>query len=120
MKILIIDDEPNILLLVKNRLEANTYEVITAKDGEEGLKKVLDEKPDLVIVDVMMPKLNGYDFVKKVKYNRETENIPIIVLSAQGKLKDLFDIEGLDFIDKPFDPEELLGKVKKHLLGKKE
>jgi len=94
-KILIIDDEPNIVLLIKTRLELNQYKAIKAYDGEEGLMQARREKPDLIIVDVMMPKIGGYDFVKHVKGDENIKHIPIIVLTAKEQMRDLFEAEGV-------------------------
>jgi CheY-like chemotaxis protein len=114
-KILVIDDEPHILKMVKSRLEANNYEVVVAFDGVGGLEKVASEKPDLVISDIMMPKMHGYEFVKKIKADPATKDIPVIMISIKEKMKDLFELEGVaDFIVKPFTPEELLTKVGKY------
>jgi CheY-like chemotaxis protein len=115
-KILVIDDEPHILKMVKSRLEANNYEVVVAFDGAGGLEKVASEKPDLIISDIMMPKMHGYEFVKKLKGDPVHKDIPVIMLSIKEKMKDLFELEGVsDFIVKPFTPEELLEKVRKYL-----
>ena len=116
-KILIVDDNPDIVNLVKVRLEANHYQALAAYDGEEALKVVAQQKPDLMIVDIIMPKVDGYNFVKEIKSNKETREIPIIILTAKEKMKDLFAIEGVaDYIIKPFKDEELIGKIKT-LLG---
>lgn len=120
-KILVIDDEPNVIRIVRTRLEANGYEVADACDGEDGLKKVKLERPDLILVDVMMPKMNGYDFVRNIRADVSTENIPIIMLTAKGKMKDLFNLEGVeDYIVKPYEPEVLLSKIEEHLKRKKQ
>ncbi|MFH1836905.1 MAG: response regulator [Candidatus Omnitrophota bacterium] len=113
-KILIIDDEPHIIKMVRSRLEANGYAVITALDGKEGLEKVEKENPDLIIVDVLMPKMDGYTFVRNLKKKRA--DIPIIILTATQGMTDLFEEEGItDQIHKPFETEELLGKIQKYL-----
>ena len=113
-KILLIDDEVNIVKIVKLRLEANGYNVATAFDGEEGLDKVVSEKPDLIIVDIGMPKLGGYEFANKIKQDGATASIPIIVFTANSRMKELFKIEGVkDYVLKPFNEKELLGKISK-------
>jgi DNA-binding response OmpR family regulator len=114
-KILIVDDDPDLLRMVTMRLEANQYEVITAYDGEEGLEKVKAENPDLIILDIVMPKLDGYSFVQEIK-KTEHKTIPIIILTAKEEMEDIFKMEGIsDYIIKPFDPEELALLLRKHL-----
>ena len=114
-RILIVDDEPHLVKLVKLRLEANGYEVATALNGLEGLKEAEENHPDLIIVDVMMPKMDGYTFVKNIRVRDELKAIPIIVLTVKNKLENLFKAEGVkDYIVKPFDAENLLEKVKKY------
>ncbi len=112
-KILIIDDEPNMRSGLKDNLEFEDYEVETACDGEEGLSKILNSKYDLVLLDVMMPKMNGFDVCKKVR--AEKNNVPIILLTAKGE--EIDKVLGLefgadDYIAKPFSLRELLARVK--------
>lgn len=115
-KILVVDDEPVIVKVVKSRLEANDYEVITAYNGEEALEKTEREMPDLIILDILMPNMNGYEFAKRVETNKSTKHIPIIVLTAKDKIPNLFEIEGIkDHILKPFKAEDLLRRVEKYL-----
>ncbi len=115
-KILIVDDEPQIVSLIKSRLEANHYEVLTASDGEEGLQKFEDEKPDVIILDIGMPKVDGYTFVLRLKQMPDVKTLPIIILTARAKMQDLFKIEGVkDYLLKPFKAEELLEKIKQHI-----
>lgn len=115
-KILVIDDDPNIVELLKRRLLASQYLVVTASNGEEGLKQVADEKPDLIIVDVLMPKMDGYTFVRTLRRDDEHRALPVIVLTAKDKMKDLFELEGVkDYIVKPYRPEDLMEKVKRNL-----
>ena len=115
-KILIIDDEPDFLSVLRVRLEANDYEVIEASDGEEGLKKAEAEKPDVILVDIIMPKKDGYTLVRELKYKETTKSIPIIVMTAKPDMKDLFEIEGFkDYVVKPFENEDLLLRIKRVL-----
>ncbi len=115
-KILVIDDEPDIVKVVTARLQSAGYQTAVAFNGLEGLEKLKIEKPDLIILDVIMPQMDGYTFVKEIKSKHETKNIPIIMLSAKDKMKDLFAIEGVkDYIVKPFESEELLWRVSKSL-----
>lgn len=111
-KVLVIDDDPNIVELIKNRLSVNGYQVVTAYDGEQGLEQVESEKPNLVIVDVLMPKMDGYTFVRTLRKSEETRDLPVIVVTAKDKMRDLFELEGIrDYLIKPYQSEELLMKV---------
>ena len=114
-KILIIDDSPEIATLTKSRLEAHDYEVATAADGDEGLRKIGEAPPDLIVLDIKMPKMDGWSFVRELK-KRGLKQIPIIMLTAYHKMQDLFAIEGInDYIVKPFKAEELLERIDSHL-----
>lgn len=115
-KILIVDDEPHIRLLMAQTLEEledEGVEVLIAENGEEAIKTIQAEKPDLVFLDVMMPKMNGFDVCHSVKNNREMRDVYIIMLTAKGQE---FDKEkgqkvGADlYMTKPFDPDEVVEK----------
>lgn len=111
-KILAIDDEENILTMVSSRLQASGYGVITATNGKEGLEKVKAEQPDLIILDILMPVMDGFEFLKAIKSDPEASRIPIIILTARGAMKDTFDAMGTDdFVAKPFQAEALLSKI---------
>lgn len=117
-KILIIDNEPHILLLVGGRLKANGYEVITALSGEQGLKRAAGEKPDLILLDYVMPEMDGEEVLRRLQAVAATKTIPVIMLTADVKNVKTQDYKlrgAADCIFKPFPPEELLGKVKKSL-----
>ena len=116
--ILLIEDEENLVELLKFRLEANGYSVETASDGEDGLKKINKLKPDLVILDVMMPKMHGYDVCRLSKENAQTKTIPVIILTAHIQAKDTEkakECRADAFVAKPFEPVELLEKIRKLL-----
>jgi two-component system alkaline phosphatase synthesis response regulator PhoP/two-component system response regulator VicR len=115
-KILAVDDERHIVRLVQVNLERAGYEVITAFDGVEALKKVHDEKPDLIVLDVMMPQMDGFETLKNLKANVETRDIPVIMLTAKAQDADVFRgwQSGVDcYLTKPFNPLELLTFVKR-------
>ena len=115
-KILIIDDDPEIVELAKSRLVANHYQVVTTFSGAEGLKQVELEKPDLILVDIKMPQVEGYTFVRELKKTELGRNIPVIVCTAYAHMKDLFAVEGIaDYIVKPFKDEDFVAAVKRHL-----
>lgn len=114
-KILIIDDEEHILELLKFNIKNAGYEVITANNGVDGANISKEEKPDLVLLDLMLPGMDGYDVCKEIKRNKETSNTAIIMLTAKGE--ELDKILGLelgadDYITKPFSIRELLARVK--------
>ena len=117
-KILLVDDEPQLVEMVKMRLEANNYEVILASDGEEALEKARGEKPDLIILDIMLPKLDGYKVCRMLKFDDKYSSIPVIMFTArsQESEKSMGKEVGADaYIIKPFEPEMLLGKIKELL-----
>ncbi len=114
-KILIVEDEQAIAELQKDYLEISGFEVDTLHDGEQGLKKALEEEYDLIILDLMLPKVDGFEICKEV---RKVKNTPIMMVSA--KKDDIDKIRGLglgadDYMTKPFSPSELVARVKAHL-----
>ncbi len=112
-KILLIDDEPEIVELIGNRLRANQFDVVTAADGLQGLERAKDQKPDLIILDVGMPNMDGYTFVQEFKKIDELRSIPIIILTAKTHVQSLFKSEGItDCFLKPFDTLLLLSRIK--------
>jgi DNA-binding response OmpR family regulator len=115
-KILVVDDELAFLELITARLEASGYEVITAKDGVEGLDKAKNLNPDLVILDILMPKLDGYEVCRFLKFDEKHSGIPIIMLSAKTQEIDKEiskQVRADDYITKPFENTELLEKIRK-------
>src|SRR3989344_6698786 len=117
-KILVIEDEPHISKLVKFILEKNGFDVMQAFVGQEGLEMSKKEKPNLIILDVMMPNMDGFEAAKRLTSMKETKNIPIIMLSSAAQFKDkMKGIESgaVDYITKPFDNNELIAKVKECL-----
>lgn len=121
-RILIVDDEEDIVNVLRFRLEANNYAVLSASEGQEGLNKARTEKPDLVILDLMLPKLDGYKVCRMLKFDETYKSIPIIIFTARAQKKDeeLGMEMGADaYIAKPFEPEVLLGKIKE-LLSKQQ
>lgn len=118
IKILTVDDEPDVRRLIEIKLKKAGFEVITAADGEEGVEKAKAENPDLVLMDVMMPKMDGYTAVEKIK--TEMNPAPLVMmLTAKGTEDDV--MQGLvggadDYITKPFAPRELIARVKVALI----
>jgi len=114
-KILVVEDESHMLQRIKIRLEANSYEVITASDGQEGLNKAREERPDLIILDIMLPKLDGYQVCRMLKFHKKYSKIPIIMLTALGQKDDREwggKVNADMYMTKPFQAEELLEKIK--------
>jgi two-component system, OmpR family, response regulator VanR len=110
-KILIVDDDTNLCELLENRLEANGYKVVQASNGVEAFVKASDEKPDLIILDVSMPTMNGLEFVQATRW-LEMKSIPIIVLTALVDTREVFNTFGVEnFVTKPFDSNVLLEKI---------
>lgn len=117
-KILIADDEQTAVDILKSILEDKDYAVITAYDGEEAVKAVREQKPDLVILDVMMPKMNGYEVCEKIKKDPSTKDIPVIMLTAKDMGEDIEMALSKDanwYITKPYDAKYLLGKISSFL-----
>jgi len=117
-RILLADDEEDIKTVVKMLLESHGYEVATAFDGLDTLDKAKTEKPDLILLDIMMPVLNGFEVCKRLKEDQETADIPIIMLSAAAHADSVekgLSAGAKDYIIKPFEPETLLQKVKETL-----
>jgi two-component system alkaline phosphatase synthesis response regulator PhoP len=114
-KILLIDDEEDIVTTLKFKLEDEGYALSTASDGFEGLKKAKGENPDLIILDIMMPKMDGHKVCGLLKKDKKTSHIPIIMFTAKVQDEDrkLAGELGADaYITKPFEPAELLEKLK--------
>ena len=115
-KILAVDDEKHIVRLVQVNLERAGYEVVTANDGKEALQKVAEENPDLVVLDVMMPYMDGFEVLQNLRRNQSTRDIPVIMLTAKAQDADVFKgwQSGVDlYLTKPFNPMELLSFVKR-------
>lgn len=122
-KILLIDDDPDFVEAVKVIVENGGYEVGVAYDGEEGLEAVAKEKPDLIVLDVMMPVMNGHEACAKLKANPETAKIPVILLTAVADRvttstythRDMLESDAEDYMPKPVEPQELLKLIKNWL-----
>jgi len=113
-RILIVDDETDLVDMLTVRLEASGYEVIAVGDGEAGLQKARSVKPDLIILDLMLPKIEGYKVCRMLKFDEKYKNIPIILFTARAQEADvkLGEEVGADaYVTKPFEPEVLLGKI---------
>jgi DNA-binding response OmpR family regulator len=119
--VLAADDDEDILALIAFRLERSGYTVILARDGEEALALARDERPDLAVLDVMMPKLDGFALTRRLRTDEATSRMPIILLTARAQDADVqrgFDVGADDYLRKPFNPQELRARVQA-ILGRR-
>ncbi|MFH1262770.1 MAG: response regulator [Pseudomonadota bacterium] len=115
LRVLIVEDHPDIVEIVRYNLEREGFQVSWAKDGEEGLKKIMAERPDLLLLDLMLPKMSGFDVCKTLRSEVGTRSLPVVMLTAKGEEVDI--VRGLelgadDYVTKPFKPKELLARVR--------
>jgi len=113
-RVLVVDDEIYIVHILDFSLGMEGYEVLTALDGEQALEKARNERPDLIVLDIMMPKLDGYETCKALKSDAATKDIPVILLSAKGRNVDQkvgFEVGADDYITKPFSPRKLVERI---------
>jgi DNA-binding response OmpR family regulator len=119
--VLAADDDEDILELVTFRLERSGYTVVQARDGEQALNLAQEKQPDLALLDVMMPKLDGFEVTRRLRANEATSRMPIILLTARAQDADVqegFDAGADDYIRKPFSPQELRARVQS-ILGRR-
>ncbi len=117
--VLVVDDDPVILRLLEVNFQMEGFEVLTAADGQEGVDSAKANLPDLVVSDVMMPRMSGLELVEQLKADDTTRDIPVILLSAKAQVDDIragLDAGADDYVTKPFEPLELVDRVNK-LLG---
>jgi CheY-like chemotaxis protein len=115
-KILVVDDDPDIVTVLAQRFILSGYEVCTAINGEDAIAKLKSEKPSLIVLDVLMPKMTGYEVLETIRKTDEWRKIPVVIISAKGSMRDYFvDRPGVEFISKPYDPKMLLSKVERLL-----
>ena len=121
-KIMVVDDEPNIIQTLQDRLEMNDYTVISACNGKEGLDKAINEKPDIILLDVIMPIMDGHEMLERLRKTEAGKGIAVIMLSARSQTDDIARASSCgieDYIIKPFDLSELLAKIEGILEHKK-
>jgi DNA-binding response OmpR family regulator len=117
-KVLVVDDDPVIIRLLEVNFEMEGFEVITAVDGMDGVEKCRATLPDIVVSDVMMPKLNGLELCVAIKADPTTDGIPVVLLSAKAQVADIragLDAGADDYVTKPFEPLDLIDRVNKLL-----
>ncbi|MFH1353236.1 MAG: response regulator transcription factor [bacterium] len=118
MKVLIVDDESDLANLLKINLEVEGFECSIAKDGQEGIEKAAAMQPDVILLDIRMPVIDGYGALAELKKNRETSKIPVIMcttIKGEENIKKAHDLGASDYIIKPFEPGEVLAKIRKVL-----
>jgi len=114
-KILLVDDSETILMMEQMILQKESYEVVMARDGEEGIAKAVEMKPDLILMDVVMPGMNGFEAVKWLRQQEETKSVPIVMVTTEAEMESMEAgyVSGCnDYVVKPIDRLELLTKVK--------
>ncbi len=119
-KVLLAEDEKNVILGVRTCLDAVGYQVEIVEDGEEALNAVRREHPDLILLDLLMPKIDGFEVLKVLKGDEATKHIPIIVLTAKAEEEDrqrAMDLGANDYMTKPFKPQDLWDRLKHYLPG---
>lgn len=118
-RILLVEDEEIMIDLLQKKLTQEGYEISVARDGEEGLKAMKEEKPDLILLDIIMPKMGGFEVMEEMQKNKELKEIPIIVISNSGQPVELSRAQKLGakdwLIKTEFDPQEVLDKVVKQI-----
>jgi two-component system alkaline phosphatase synthesis response regulator PhoP len=122
-KVLLVDDDPDFVEGARMVLEKSDFEVVTASSGKECLERIKEERPDLIILDIMMPKKSGFEVCKELKSNIEYNGIPVVMLTAlKQKLSQTsysiaegLELEAEDYLEKPIEPKELVSRIKKIL-----
>lgn len=110
--ILIVDDEEELVLAVKIRLEGEGFEVQTAGDGQAALNQVAAHRPDLIILDIRLPVMDGYSCLREMNNRYGRGELAVIILTARDQMKDLFELEGIeDYVVKPFDHDDLITRI---------
>lgn len=118
-KIMVVDDDPDFRQLLEFDLIKQGYNVISAGDGEEGLNKAKTEKPALILLDIKMPQMDGYTFVRHLRKDTDTTHIPVVVLTSYEPMKDMFKLEGVEhYFVKSADTEGLFATIKANLKEK--
>ncbi len=121
-KILLVDDEPDLIDTIQCRLEANSFDVVTASNGQEGLEKATDEKPDLILLDTNMPVMNGHEALEQLKKRQDLKDIPVIMCTALCEAQDIAAASAYgiaDYVTKPFDYTDLIEKITSALENRK-
>lgn len=118
--VLVVDDDPFITRLVRMKVEQLGHTVVTASDGEEGLRQAQESHPDLVLLDLMMPRMNGLEMCRRLRATTEGRTVPVVMLTAKAQERDVeagFAAGATDYLVKPFSPRELQARVRALLAG---
>jgi DNA-binding response OmpR family regulator len=118
-KILLVDDSGTILMMEKFILKNDPYEIVTASNGEEAIQKAIEHRPDLILLDVMMPKMGGFEACRRIREHNDTQSIPVIMVTTRGEAGNVeagWESGCTDYVTKPINAVELLAKVRS-LLG---
>lgn len=120
-RILVVDDDQDVIEIVRYTLSRDKHEMLEALDGKEGLARAIADRPDLIILDVMMPEMDGLTVSNHLAVTPETKNIPVIILTAKGRMRETFDSAPNVhcFMDKPFEPIVLQDKIRDILMAKR-
>ncbi len=117
-RIMVVDDEPGIVDIARANLEGSGFSVIEAYDGEEALRKIKEEKPDLVVLDILMPEMDGWDVLERIESDPDLSGIPVIMLTARVSDEDVLrglETGAVEYMTKPFYPQDLIAAVKINL-----
>lgn len=117
-KLLLVEDDVMLVEMMKMSLEAQGYQVITAENGKDGAFKAISEKPDLILADLMMPELDGFEMIKLIRSNSDLKDTPIICVTALGREEDIEkakDAGATDYITKPYVASDLVEKIQEHM-----
>ncbi len=117
-KILIVDDSSTVLLM--ERMILSGYEIVSARDGQEGVEKAESERPDLILMDAIMPRMDGFEACRRLRQQENTRHIPVIMVSTRGEMESVqngYESGCADYVTKPINHLELLSKVRGHLGG---
>ena len=117
-KILLVDDSGTTLMMEKMILNKGPYDLVTAKDGEEGVAKALEENPDLILLDIVMPKMDGFEACRRLRAEEVTKETPIIMVTTRGEVENVehgYELGCTDYVTKPINSLELMTKVKNYL-----
>lgn len=113
-RVLVVDDDPVILRLLEVNFEMEGYDVLSATDGEEAVRRALEERPDLMVCDIMMPNVNGLEVVERLRADERTRTMPIVLLSAKAQAVEVrkgLEVGADEYLTKPFDPLDLVERV---------
>jgi len=114
LRVLVVDDDPVIMRLLRVNFEMEGFDVVSASDGEEAIRSARNEAPDVIVCDIMMPKLNGLEVVERLRADPRTAGMPIVLLSAKAQASEVqkgLEAGADDYVTKPFDPLELVERV---------